>query len=251
MKSIQDSRFCDSNKSILQVEFEQFKKQLKTHDANLPFYTYALCYPNGTPFYIGKGKGNRAWAHFKNFVNNKMLNRYMKEVFSSLIDPPIMFIMHSNLTEQQALDLEEYYISQYGRKLEHGILCNVLPHGKDMVNAHTVCSFAGKIGGKNTKNNKSGIFSESYDRASESKRRWKTGILSQENFNGYSHCSAAGQKTKDSKKGIFDPLYDRSTANKKVWDSLSDEERSIRIEKFKQTGRDISKIPLWTNGVEH
>ena len=70
----------------------------------------------GTPYYIGKGKNNRAYiGHNNRIPSNKDYIQIIKD----------------NLTEQEAMDLEILLIEKYGRKdLGTGILINLSNGGE-------------------------------------------------------------------------------------------------------------------------
>ena len=74
------------------------------------YYTYAYLREDGTPYYIGKGSGNRAYAtHYNTCVPPK----------------DRILILKNNLTEEDAFKHEIYMISVYGRKdIKTGILWN-------------------------------------------------------------------------------------------------------------------------------
>jgi hypothetical protein len=76
------------------------------------YYTYAYLREDGTPYYIGKGKGNRA------YVKCNRITHLPK-------DNSRILILKQNLTEEEAFRHEIYMIVVFGRKdLGSGILYN-------------------------------------------------------------------------------------------------------------------------------
>jgi hypothetical protein len=79
---------------------------------NTNFYTYAYLREDGTPYYIGKGKGYRAYKKSKNDIKPPK-------------DKSRIILLKQNLSECEAFNHEKYMIDIFGRKdLGTGILHN-------------------------------------------------------------------------------------------------------------------------------
>jgi hypothetical protein len=76
------------------------------------YYTYAYLREDRTPYYIGKGKGNRAYKKHRKGIGVPK-------------DKSRIIFLKQNLTEEQAFRHEIYMIAVFGRKdLGNGILHN-------------------------------------------------------------------------------------------------------------------------------
>jgi hypothetical protein len=83
------------------------------------YYVYKYLRQDGTPYYVGKGKGDRAWYKGKH------------ERINLPEDKERIVIVEENLTEEQAFNLERELIKKYGRKdLGTGILRNLTEGGE-------------------------------------------------------------------------------------------------------------------------
>lgn len=101
------------------------------------YYTYLLISPiTNQPFYIGKGKGNRAYFHIKSAAlnwqgsrtGNKLKSNTIKNILKKGMEVIIKLTYFSN--EEDAFLEERKLIEAYGLKSEGGLLTNLTRGGE-------------------------------------------------------------------------------------------------------------------------
>lgn len=98
------------------------------------FYVYQLRLANkDQPFYVGKGRGLRAYDHMKRYSSNSYKDNIIRKSIKDGVKILIEYI-EQGLTESDAFIYEIYYISAYGRKdIKTGILSNMTRGGEGNV----------------------------------------------------------------------------------------------------------------------
>lgn len=97
----------------------------------MEYYVYILIDPrNGEPFYVGKGKDDRAHTHSKRYEKyNKLKDGIIKKISEEGLEV-VVLIKDQNLEEKDALILEQQPIKEIGRRdLGLGPLANMTDGG--------------------------------------------------------------------------------------------------------------------------
>ena len=109
------------------------------------FYTYILKEKStGSPFYVGKGKGQRMYVHRREALNENTNYRSIHRKIQSILgrgDEIEYCVVDSGLTEDQAFELEIFLIAEIGREdLGLGPLKNLTEGGEggSLISAESV-----------------------------------------------------------------------------------------------------------------
>ena len=94
------------------------------------YYIYLYLDQDDIPFYVGKGKNDRykVYNHLHKNSPNPFLKNKIRKVGAKNIK---IHFLHKNITEEEALQQERYWIKYYGRRdLGTGTLCNLTDGGE-------------------------------------------------------------------------------------------------------------------------
>lgn len=199
------------------------------------YYTYAYLREDGTPYYIGKGTGNRIGTKDNHCVNIPEKN---KRIF-----------LKQNLTEEEAFRHEKYMIAILGRKdLGTGILRNLTDGGE------------GVSGLKHSKETRQKMSASKQNMSEETKQKirdnikakWNNGEYDREN---YSKRERNKKHSEEVKNKISASLSKHYKSNKKP--NITEEQKKQisetlknlhKMRKIKCNFPSLKGTRWWNNG---
>lgn len=165
------------------------------------FYVYQYLREDGTPYYIGKGKGDRAWK------------KWSKKDIKPPTDISRIVLVAECLTEDAAFDLEKKLISEYGRKdLGTGILHNKTEGGEGSSGHKT----KGWKWSEESKAKRRGSGNPAYGKTTSNKQKETCRNI----HTGRIHSDESKKKRSDAMKGKFtgekSPVFGRKKTSKEI-----------------------------------
>jgi hypothetical protein len=160
------------------------------------FYTYAYLREDRTPYYIGKGKGNRA------FIKSRKGVKPPKDITR-------IIFLKQNITEEEAFKHEKYMIAVLGRKdLGTGILRNLTDGGQGSSGAIRSEEWKRNIikADEIRRKNQTGIYSVTPEKRKEIDlfcKENEIGIYALTNDERKEICRKGGKYCKENGLGIF------------------------------------------------
>lgn len=99
------------------------------------YYVYTYSYPNGVPFYVGKGCGRRDKVHLYDAKAGRNQSKWAVRVIGKLLasgEQPVITRIIENIDNELACFIEEEYIDKYGRRdIGTGLLVNCTAGGDE------------------------------------------------------------------------------------------------------------------------
>lgn len=192
------------------------------------YYVYALVYPDGRYFYIGKGIGDRDRRHLKYSVHNEHVRHVVAKIRSSGQEP-VVIRLKENLTNEEACVEEIKLIAEYGMRTNGGLLCNLHPGGN-----------GGRPSSVWTESSKAKLRARMTGRkwSDESKAKMSASMMGNKRLLGYVHSEEtrrrisevgkgrvlseeARKNISDAKKGANNPMFGKPSPRRGV--TLSEE----------------------------
>lgn len=141
------------------------------------YYVYAYLRKDGSPYYIGKGSGDRAWVQHR----IKSTNGYLKGIHLPPIDRIV--ILESNLTAVGAFAIERRMIQWYGRKDKGtGILRNKTDGGEGLDGVIRTTEWKLNISKSSKGKAKTTGHKQNLSKALKGNVPWNKGIFEKENI---------------------------------------------------------------------
>jgi len=187
------------------------------------FYVYQYLREDGTPYYIGKGTGYRAWQKGKH------------EQIKKPTDPSRIVIVKDQLTEQEAHQLEIELIAKFGRKdINTGILRNLTNGGDGVSGAkfgRAPEERIARIAAANTGKKRSPESREKMSNAKIGTKQTEETVKKRaEKLKGITRSDELKKQWSDSKLGEKNPMFGVPSSKKgKSWEELYGKEKATEM----------------------